>query len=985
MADEQAGLEFDRLIGAGPRAEQAPTNAALALDDMGTEFDRLVGANAPLANVNATPPPGSITPPNPAMRGMGLWAEDIGAGARALAEREAQTISESQVPGIPLDVQSGADALTRLRLGAERNKLQQLEKLREQYGDAVRMDKEGRWIVRTEQDGRPKDVLVDEEAMTVKDLADVAHKAPALALSIMATKGLPAGAIFKSAVMGALGWAGGEAAVDVAARVGRPGQLQPGEIATKRGGQAILDTAFGYGIGRTINAMGTLGRLLRMASSDAPTMLGEGATAVARQRVEQGRQATQTLTGVRLEPTLGELTGNPVIQRLEAFFSNIPLARGFILRNIERRMANERAIQIELFKMAGGGVADLPDVTRLGEDVVAALGGKLRGLSAQADELAGTVRREATETLTEPLEQITGAPLSASSFGSRMIRRGEAQLASFKGRAEELYDQFRNLPEANQPLFDAMPVQNRAAALKDELVKNMQGGVEKALAPTGVTAQLDAIDRLPSDMSYFDLVKLRNSIYDRIGSPEPISSRGERILKDVGASITKELQTQGPKVFGQNWKLVENATRYYRENVETFYQKGIVGMLKPRTEAGAIDPERIASNLLAGGKGSVTTYNTFRDFFEKSGAVKDMNRLLRDQIIDTGTDKATGLIKLEDLGAAVGKLEPEIVRSLYGVPKTELLRSVQEAQVGLRSIGKFGSVPERGTQAAVEAEALKEALASGTVKSGALKALVTTTAELERTYHTELVKALTQGDTRLIEAAPEKFVRSFLLNPATTEKAAQNAMQHLVATGDDLLVGDVRRLYLADLFKSGAASAAGDVQQLVSMQTGSPLRNLDPQKFAVVLENEAVQKRMNMILGPELAKGVREFGIALSGRAGRDAAATTTASFVGGSYTHQIIQLLGGRWGAIKSLPDLAQYRVMSYLLTHPDSIKTLRTLANAVPQDVGAVAKAMTLTPEFAHALASDSTTPEEAAQVTQEIQQWATQQGEPNAPQTR
>lgn len=943
------------------------------------EIERLaLGGLEEDAQPQATP---LATPPNAlaGQQGMGMWAQGMQQARQVLSnpatyqEQEAQAL-EAQEPGVPMDVRSGAGALTRLRLGARRNRMHQLSLLRGLYGDeAVRMDKQGNWIVRTtDEAGAPKDLLVDEDNITLKDFADVAHKAPALALSIMSTKGIPAASIFKSAVMGALGWAGGEAATDVASRVGSVA-IEPGEIATTRGAQALTDVALGYGAGRAINAIGTLGRLLRMASSETPRLLDEGATLAARQRVEQGRQVVKEATGVTLQPTLGELTGNPVIQRLEAFFSNIPLARGFILHNIERRMANERAIQTELLKMGGGGSADVPDATRLGEEVLTAIGGKLQGLTQQADELAGSVRREATGALTDPLADISGGALSHTRFGQRMQRRGEAQLQHFKSEAARRYDAFRNLPEATEPRFDAMPIQERAITLKDELIKSAGGDVEKALAPTGIVAQLDAVDRLPSDQSYFDLVKLRDAIYDRIGSPEPISGRGERILKDLGASVTREMQGQGPKVFGPNWKLVEEAITYYRENVESFYQKGIAGMLKPRTEAGAIDPERIAGQLLAGGKGSVTAYNTFRDFFTKGGAVQDMNRLLRDELIDRGTDKATGLVRLEDMGAAVSKLEPEIVRELYGVAKQDLLREVQQAQTGLRIFGKAGAVPERGTQAVVEANALKEALATGQLKSGKLKALAATTAELERSYTTELTRALQQGDTRLIEAAPEKFVRNFLLNPATTERAAQNAMQHLTATGDDLLVGDVRRLYLADLFKAGAANATGDVQQLVSMQTGSPLRNLDPQKFAIVLENEAVQKRMNLVLGPEVAGAVREFGIAMSGRAGRDAAATTTGAFAGGSYFHNVMQLLGGKWGALKSLPDLAQYRVLSYLMTHPSSINSLRTVANAVPDQLDDVVKAMTLSPEFAHALASDSATPEEAAQVTREIQAWA------------
>lgn len=609
-------------------------------------------------------------------------------------------------------------------------------------------------------------------------------------------------------------------------------------------------------------------------------------------------------------------------------------------------------------------------------------------MTQQAGELAGTVRREAASALTEPLEQISGAPLSSTSFGQRMIKRGEAQLQSFKNRATELWDRIRAFPEANQPAFNMTPIKRDARKMLDELVKTEEGEVAKGLAPAGVSPTLSSIENLADDASYFDLVKLRDAVYDRIGSPEPISDKGTRLLKSLGASITKELHTQGPKVFGsRKWADVEIANQFYRENVESFYQKGIVGMLKPRTEAGAIDPEKVAASLLSGGKGSVTTYNTFRDFFEKAGAIKDMNRMLRDQLIDAGTDRMTGLVKLEDFTAGLARMEPELVQEIYGVSKKELLTDAQRAQQGLRVIaGKGKALPERGggTQAEIEADAFKEALATGKVKSGVLKALATTTDEIQRAYSKELTKALGMGDTRLIEAAPERFVRDFLLNPATSERAAQNAMQHLMATGDDLLVGDVRRLYLADLFKAGAAGAKGDVQQLVSMQTGSPLRNLDPQKLAVIMEDTGVQKRMDLILGPDVAKAVREFGIALSGQPGRDAAATATGSFAGGTYTHALIQALGGKVGALAALPDLAKYRLLSYLITSPDSIKTLRTVANLVPADFTALAKTMALSPEFAHAIASDSTTPEEAAEVTRAIQQWATTP-ESNAPPQR
>lgn len=972
---------FDEATAPGvQRPATVTTNAEPAADDALALFDQQTISPARsdrgLVNVPGESTPGMVSSPNPALQGMGFWSQQAGAGPAALAQHEAETIAESQVPGRELDVKSGIGSVVRARLGAERDKLQQLNILRDLFPDGVRMDKRGRWIVtKPDVQGKLKDVLVDEEAMTIKDLADVAHQAPALALSVLGSALVPEGKIAMQALGGAIGWAAGGGLTDLISRLSTSGRpIDPSEIATERGQEAIMNTAGGYIMGKGISLLGSLGKMLRMASGSADAF-GEGASAAARARIEQARKATASTTGVTLEPTAGELTGNPIIQRLEAFFSNIPLARGFILKNIERRMANERAIQTRIAEMAGGDPSKMPSNIELGEQVLQAVGGKLQGLGEQAGELTSNLRREATESLTSPLARIPGQTLTANEFGTRAAATGDQVLQGFKKEAEQLFGSFRDLPEATDDLFNMASIKQRAADLKNNLVKDAGGDTEKAFAPAGILPQLDAIARQPSVNSYNSLVKLRSAIYDRMDSPEPISSQGTHLLKQLGAAITEQMEMQGPKVFGNKWQLVKNANKFYADNVESFYQKGISGLLRPRTDAGAIAPEQVAASIVAGGKGSVSTYNTFKDFFKGTGTVQDMNALLRDTLIDAGTDNATGLVNLADMAAGVSKMEPEIVQALYGTPKEALLKEVRQAQTALRVFGKAGAIPERGTQAFVESEALKDALAKGEVKSGTLKALASTTGEMQRTYTAELIAGLGRGDTRIIEAAPEKFVRDFLLNPATSEKAASNAMNHLMAAGDDQLLGDVRRFYLSELFKSGAASPTGDVQQLVSMQTGSPLRNLDPQKLAVIMEREDVQRRMNLILGPRVADAVREFVIALSGRAGKDAAATTTGSFAGGTYTHALLHVLGGKWGFLSALPDLAQYRVISFLLTHPNSIKGFGTMIGAAPEQLNVIAKAAVLTPEFANALAADSPTPREAAQVAVQVQHWATQ----------
>lgn len=893
---------------------------------------------------------------------------------RDLESRQQTEVDENQVSGVPLDVKSGANALLRLRLGAEQNKQKQLEMLRGMYGqDAVRMDKTGNWIFRSKDEtGKAKDVLVNEVGMSARDFLDYAHEFPAAAFSFLTTKGVPAGKILSAAVRGAAGWAAGESLTDAASRAGRT-EINPSEIASNRGSEAVMNSLLGYGIGKGISAMGTLGKLVKLASSEIPAIATDATKAGALAEVEKGRQAVSSATGVTLNPTVGELTGNPMIQRLEAFLSNIPLARGMILKNWQRALDNEKAIQGVLLGKSGGDFSgELPDTSDVGQKVVDILGGNLQRAEDITGKAADIVRFQGMKAAYQPLKEIPGRPLSSTSFGQRMITRGEAQLESFKGRSQEMFGNLRDIPETTSPLFDASPIKSKAEALKNALVKDSEGDVEKALAPSGISSILQSIDRQPDRQSYFDLVKLRNAIYDRVDSPEPISSTGSRVLKDLAASVTGVMQEQGPQIIGpRTWPLVQEANKFYSENVETFYQKGIHSLLKPRTEAGAIDPERIAANLVAGGSGSVTTYNTLKDFFEKSGAVKDMNRLLRDRILDSGTDQATGFIKLENLSSAISKVEPEIVKQLMGADKASFMESMRQAQAGLRYSGggKIGKVPERGSQGAIEADLLKRFLDDGDVSPNALRSLVNGTDQLRKAYSDTITKAVARNDYGVIEAAPEKFVRDYLLNPSTPAASARNAMQQIYQTGDNQLLGDIRRVYLADLFNAGAKEGKGEVGQIVSRASGSPLRDLDPQKFAVALQDDSVRKRMNLILGPEAAKTIGDFAVAIAGRSTRDLAGTTTGAFAGGKIFHELLKLNIGP----SQLSELSQYYLLSHLLTDPKAFKTLRAVGQMMPENTDKVAKALVLTPEFMHSLASGATSPDEAKQVATELNNWA------------
>lgn len=880
-------------------------------------------------------------------------AFDQQATAQEAADEQAY-IQRNAQPGVPLDVRSGIDTLNRLRLGLTRNKQNQLEVLRNMYGaESIRLDQEGNFIVRDNRDGKPVDVLVDERKFNFSDFADMSSEALPMVASIFATKGIPVQEIFKSALRGAAAYAGTATANDAVTSLAESQGVDIGEILSERGKGMITDTVFGYGLGKGINAAGMLPKLARLASSS----LSDTTREVAMAEVEGGRRAVSERFGITMEPTVAELTGSPMALRLESFLSNIPLARNTILKKWQLQIDNEKAVQNAFL----GGQA--PDPQRTGKELIGLLGGELKRSEEIASKAASIVRQQGQDAITEPLESISGRPISPFQFGSRMIRRGEAQLQSFKKKAGEKFDALRAQPDTGRPLFDAAPIKARAQKLRDELTKDVSGDTVKPLAPSGVTSILESIDNLLDQQSYFDLVKLRDAIYDRIDSPEPISSRGTRMLKGLGAEITEQMKAQGKtKLSPQTQALAKDANQFYADNVETFYQKGVLDMLKPRTEAGAINPELVASRLVAGGKGSVTTYNTLREFFEKEGAVKDMNRLLRDRIIEGGTDSTTGLIKVEDLASTVSKMEPEIVSELFRQPKDKLLEAFRVGQIAKG--GMAVRVP--GEQSGVVAEEFQKLASEGKLTGPAMRTLMQRSLDLRRQYGNSIRRAVKENDFGVIEAAPETFAKEYLFNPKVPLADVKDAMQSVYRSGNTELIEDVRRSYLAEIFNESAKSSKGDVAQLVARVKGSPLRDLDPQAFAIRLQDQATQKRISEILGPDGLNDLKNFALSIGGRSLRDAAGSTVGAFVGGSMFEKLLNGLGG-------LSELPKYVALSWLTTSPKTISFLRSAEKLSPVDMGQAVKAAVLTPEFMRVLTADSRSPEDAHNAALELKRWA------------
>ena len=882
----------------------------------------------------------------------------------------------TEEPGVPLDVNTGADIMTRLKLSVIKSKNDQLDLLRRtKGGENVRMSPEGEFIYRTTDDeGKQKDVLVDERGMGLKDFIDVLKEAPALALSIMTTKNIPVGSILKQALVGAGTYGGVAGLTEVGGRAAAGAPLEVGETIKRRGEDALTDVAFGYGLGKGAEAFGIVPRIIRSTSSEITVPTRKEAFA----EIERARKRVSGRTGIPIEATIGELTGSPFAQRLESFLSNIPIARNIILKSWQRQVENEKAVMRVYV-----GEAD-PSLEKTSQELFRAVSkGPVREVE-QFDALRSKVRKGMQSQLEQPLRDIPGRALSDYEFGTRMIRRGDAQLNVFKKEAEAKFGTIKAQPDALAKVFDTGPLKANVQALKDaELVKGAPakaGAAQepiKQLVPTGVEPIMDAIDQLPPNMSYFDMVRLRNSIYDRLGSPEPISNRGTFLLKNLGSGVTAEMNKQAPNVLtSATQAMIKDANQFYSKNVETFYQKGILEMLKPRTEAGAVNPELVASRLLAGGKGSVTAFNTLKEFFKRPEAVAEMKSVLRDQVLDSAQDTHTGLIPLEDLTSRISKLEPEIVQELFGKAKDSLLKSVQEGQLAMKATrAGQGFVPiERGAQTAVEYDSLMELFRTGKINDASVRGLVQRAERMRVTYQNEIKRATLPNKIGMIEAEPAFFAKEFLFNPSVPRRAVKQVMDDLAANGEDKLLHDIRRAYADTLFRDAAKTAKGDPTQAIAQLRSSPLQELDPHKFGLMFSDPTQRQRMKDVFGETVFEEFNEFAVAISGRGQRDIAGLMTGAMAGGHITSKVIR------DGVAGMSTLPAYVTAAFLLTHPKMVRLLRTVGAGNATAARRVVRGAVLLPEFWRTLSQYANTPEEAKQLAEEIQAWASREEPPS-----
>ena len=335
-----------------------------------------------------------------------------------------------------------------------------------------------KFLIRVYRDGKPVDVVDDESAFSMRDLADLTGMVPELATSIATTvKMLPKNPAGLAATAGtaAAASAAGQAvggAKDLGLRYLIGEDLDAGEIVKRRLPAAAIETGFGTALPYASQ---------KVFSKLRPSSVSSGAQPVDRAIAKEGSEAAKKLEaeGIPAPLTAGEATGSRGVQEYEALAEK--LAR-ITDPTGEIRLAQQEAIK--------KGQSSLPEMKG---DIDRKIGDKISArLKAQETNLSDAAAQSAQEAVRRA-EANVGLDLSQSVVDAgNKVRSGlQKGVQAKQAEVDELYETANRMRiEAGGD--EAFIIPSETSKLGKEVVEKetlIKETTESLEVPTGVLSE----------------------------------------------------------------------------------------------------------------------------------------------------------------------------------------------------------------------------------------------------------------------------------------------------------------------------------------------------------------------------------------------------------------------------------------------------------------------------------------------------------------
>lgn len=852
-----------------------------------------------------------------------------------------ETFAQRNYAGFPIDVTTGAPGLVRFGLAARDTEEDQMEYLSKVYGKGMaRKSDTGEWIVKTvDRSGKPKEIKVNEEGLSGRDIMSMAAYAPetiGAILAMRAGRGIP-GFGTRKGVTGfardvsaeAIGQEAGGAVKDVGAR-GISGQpVEPGEIASRRLGNLPFDMAIGTGLG-----------IIGKAASKAITPLGPPTEIVDIEAAEARRRLAEQ-TGVDIPQSIGEQTGSKVFKRVEATAAQLPGSSKYFSELTEQKTAAlrktiNRIMGIPDDQAPGTVIGTAEDI---GTEAVASIRSKLTPMQEAIESSRNQVVRETNQKVLDELADATTPQrqIYPEKVGASIRQKAHELQELFRAQSRANYDAALALEGGRDRIFETPALSKEAKKLIDSLpqrteiseqvaydnygnpiAKSIEGKTpSKEFVPDSIVGKLRELSSAPKEKrSLADLISMRSEVDNEIAAGEAIPGRQTKYLSQIRKSLSDAIDTAVASSKDPNLKTAyEKANAFYRDNVGQFKDKYVARLFREIQEGGGfINDEDIVRNI------GPTEYQSFKTLLGASSPeFTNLKRALADEIYNSALLPGEQIIKGDALIKNLSnfyKKNRSVAEEIFGTKATELQR-----------LGEILG----GAEPKLDADKLKTLVRAGEPLSRSIEKLVAEQATLDKTYRSQILKDI--GERRIGESLNAgEFVNRFY---DTASKPELESVMAQLADNPDVVEKLRRKAIERVLFSAQRTAKASDPSAL---GRGDPLLPPNSQALRSAVGDLDKRERLMVILGPETYNAITDLAKVTRASDLNESAFKSAGGLVAGS---QISSMLQG--GVIGYASDYVKQRLASIVLANPI---LRRWAANGVmntPLEVGGVRLANT------------------------------------------
>lgn len=870
---------------------------------------------------------------------------------------------------VPIDTSESPGAWVKFQVARRRDPIDKVQFLEEQFGKGmVRLADDGTPLIKVPTVNGAREIPVDEQGLTWSDLATIGGHGPEILGGIigpiLARKGpggkaTGVGGLARDVITSAVGAETGGLAQDIAVS-----QAPATELALQRAKMLPLDIGAGTVLGGAAMAVGKAISPFAQPASEQVT------------RMRQGLATLDDLVGEKFPLSVGQATGSPLLQRVEARMEKIPGATGRFQSIDEAQESWFKKLQNRMLGLPAeaGPTERTAMLSEEGQIGSAAIGRLAQAVDEQKGAISGAQANAQRAISNEVMDELAQASsvnreISPLVAGDAIRKRVIGLKEEFDTRMDQVFTDLDAMLGGKDRIF-RLP--NLAAAAKAKLdALPHSGGEVSSTVPASVRKPLEELTRAGDEYkSLSDLRRLRTNVRNDIKASEAIPGTDTHDLgeivdmigdaldeaasktptaKDLGKAaaglagkgksatgqdirsysrIAETLSGEMPFVPGQLKEAMDKATKEYREGITPFKEKYVARLFHNIEKPSFIAEEDIVKNI------KVAEYESYKRVLgEGSPEFAQLKRSIMDQVLRDSTQN--GLISGKAFNTQLDALwssKPEIFKEVFGGNAANLRRLT----IMLDDAG-----------AKLNPDALQTALAEpGAISKPEIRStigkLLEEQTKLDRTYRSKILKDIGEGRLSDNFGDTAQFVNRFMSTASPSEAASVMS----ILSDRPELQADIKRKMIQNIFFE--AQAAAKPREIATLGPGEASRMASERKLHEIFGDDQRKKVLQTLLGEDTYNNFRALADVLASTQRSERAFASSGGIAAGVFVGNMLR------DPLSYASDWVKQKVASIIITMP----LLRSWARGTtmtPERIGSLTRSVLASREFLEAAANE------------------------------